>query len=184
MENLATIYNLISIVAFIIAGIAFAAAVFMWFKFGILKIIGDLSGRTARKSIEQKRSANEKSGKKSYRPTPNAVERGALTDTIDQNVKLKKEKKKSEKLARTEKPAKTAKTKAKESIAENQTAVLIDDNATTVLETNETEVLNDGTTVLEDGTTVLSPQATNAAKTKTEFVTVQEILLFAADETI
>lgn len=64
------IYQIISIVTFSLAAVSLGLAVILWFKFRIWKIIGDLSGRTAKKSIERMRSANEKSGRKSYRPTP------------------------------------------------------------------------------------------------------------------
>ncbi len=37
-------------------------AVLLWFKFCIPSVIGDLSGRTARKSIAKMREENEKSG--------------------------------------------------------------------------------------------------------------------------
>lgn len=107
--NLATIYSIVSVVAFVLAGLAFVTAVVMWFNFDILKVIGDLSGRTAKKSIEKRRTANEKSGVKSYRPTPIAVERGALTDTIENSDKLKKDKKKSEKTGKSGKPEKAGK---------------------------------------------------------------------------
>lgn len=59
---MADIYNIISIVAFSLAGIFLILSIFFWFKYKIPKIIGDLSGRTARKSIAQMRSENEKSG--------------------------------------------------------------------------------------------------------------------------
>lgn len=52
--------SVISLVSFIVSGICFLLAVFFWFKFRILTIIGDLSGRTAQKSIERMRSYNEK----------------------------------------------------------------------------------------------------------------------------
>lgn len=80
--GVAQVYNIISIVAFSLSGISLVFAVFFWFKFEILKVIGDLSGRTARKSIEKMREANENSGKKSFRPTPVAKNRGTLTEKI------------------------------------------------------------------------------------------------------
>ncbi|MGI6076969.1 MAG: hypothetical protein ACOYCB_02250 [Fastidiosipilaceae bacterium] len=53
------IFDTISYVAFSLAGIALIAAIVMWFRFDIAKIAGDLSGRTARKSIAQMREKNE-----------------------------------------------------------------------------------------------------------------------------
>ena len=183
MENLAPVYSVISIVAFVIAGISLAAAVFMWIKFDILKIIGDLSGRTARKSIEKKRSANEKSGKKSYRPTPVAEDRGAVTDVIEKGSKRKKK----------------ASKRSEEKKADNNTTLLEDVDATTKLdEEYETELLgeattmldegttmlDDGTTVLDDGTTVLNQESMNQQNVKPACRVVQEIVLLATEEFI
>lgn len=88
-NDMAQIYQTISIVTFSLAAVSLILAVVLWFKFDIWKIIGDLSGRTAKKSIEHMRSANEASGRKSYRPTPVAESRGKLTEQI---VYEKKEK--------------------------------------------------------------------------------------------
>lgn len=43
----------------ILAGILFCLAVFLFFRLNIIKIIGDLSGRNARKAIEDIRKKNE-----------------------------------------------------------------------------------------------------------------------------
>lgn len=55
------VLSIISTVSFVISGICFVIAVFCWFRFKIPSVIGDLSGRTARKSIAQLRAQNEKS---------------------------------------------------------------------------------------------------------------------------
>lgn len=59
-----------------------ALAIFFWFKFGIPAVIGDLSGRTARKSIARMREENERSGNKSHRPSVVNRERVAITNPI------------------------------------------------------------------------------------------------------
>lgn len=69
---MAQVYNIISIVGFSLAGIFFILAVVFWIRFNIPKIVGDLTGRTARKSISQMRSENERSGKKVYTPQSSA----------------------------------------------------------------------------------------------------------------
>lgn len=89
---MAQIYQTISIVAFSLGVVCLVLAIFFWLKFDIWKIIGDLSGRTAKKSIEKMRSANEASGKKSYRPTPVAQNRGKLTEPIMHEKKKMKAK--------------------------------------------------------------------------------------------
>lgn len=65
---MAQVYNIISIGGFSLAGVFLILAVVFWFRFKIPKIVGDLTGRTAKKSIAQMRSENEKSGKKLYTP--------------------------------------------------------------------------------------------------------------------
>ena len=87
-----TLSNL-SIISFIAAGVFFALAVFLWFFFRIPAVFGDLTGRTARKSIANMRAANEKSGAKSYRESQTNAVRGKLTDTMPglEKAKGKKE---------------------------------------------------------------------------------------------
>ena len=157
---MAQTYNIISIVAFSLAGVGLIVSVLIWIKFDIWGIIGDLSGRTARKSIEQMRAENEKSGKKSFRPTPVAMERGGLTEAVEI---IRSANEDTEKLGPEE--------NVTELLADG-TEVLRDSTedfygATEVLETyseaNETELLNE-TTVLnavdfeDEGTAVLSEE--------------------------
>lgn len=54
---------LLSIICFVLAGVFLIVALVLGFLFKIPAVIGDLTGRTARKSIAQMRTANEKSGK-------------------------------------------------------------------------------------------------------------------------
>lgn len=81
-NNLAQIYQIVSIAAFSLAGVCFVFAVFCFFKFRIIKIMNDLSGRTAKKSIAKIRNANEKAGDKSFRLSPKAKARGTKADKI------------------------------------------------------------------------------------------------------
>ena len=62
---MAEILFTVSLVSFIVSGVAFVATAFCWFKFKIPQVVGDLSGRTAKKSIERMRAGYEKSGDKS-----------------------------------------------------------------------------------------------------------------------
>lgn len=77
-ETLSTL----SIISFIIAGVCLVLAIFLWIFFRIPSVIGDLTGRTARKSIAKMRSANEKTGNKNYQTSKTNAERGKLTDTM------------------------------------------------------------------------------------------------------
>ncbi len=83
MESYAPIFRIISIVCFSVAGVSLLLAVFLFIKFRIISVIGDLTGKTARKSIEKMREENEKSGVKSHRPTPAAVKRGPITKPME-----------------------------------------------------------------------------------------------------
>lgn len=77
-ETLSTL----SIISFIVAGVALAIAIFLWIFLKIPQVIGNLSGRTARKSIARVRASNEKSGNKSYRSSTANVARGKITSTM------------------------------------------------------------------------------------------------------
>ena len=80
----------LSIISFAVAGVCLVLAIFFWFFFKIPTVIGDLSGRTARKSIAKMRAANEKTGAKSYKESKTNAERGKLTGTMPDSDKLDK----------------------------------------------------------------------------------------------
>lgn len=81
-ETLSTL----SIIAFIAAGVFLLIAVFFWLFFKIPSVIGDLSGRTARKSIAKMRTENEKSGVKGYKTSKTNAARGKLTSAAGQKA--------------------------------------------------------------------------------------------------
>ena len=85
--------SMISKISFVAAGICLVVAIILFIRFKIPDVIGDLSGRNARKSIEQMRALNEKSGSKSYKPSKKNIERGKLTETmhgLDETEKILK----------------------------------------------------------------------------------------------
>lgn len=82
--------QLLSIISFAVAVGCLVLAVFFWFFFKIPTVIGDLSGRTARKSIAKMRAANEKTGSKSYKASQTNAARGKLTGTMPGIGKEKK----------------------------------------------------------------------------------------------
>lgn len=87
---MADILSIVSLVSFILSGVAFVLAILFFILFRIPSVIGDLSGRTARKSIAKMRVANEKTGVKSYKESKTNVERGKLTGTMPDSGKLNK----------------------------------------------------------------------------------------------
>lgn len=181
-EKLASTLNVVSIVLFALAGACLTLAIFSFIKFKIPRIIGDLTGRNARKSIEEMRAENEKSGRKSYRPHPVASDRGTLTEPIKQHSgKLKKPK--SQKLKKEQTAAtQSAPTAPQHSgIGSGATDVLDDVNATVKLDYDE-----NGTEVLSEGTQVLSNEQLQQAvnQTSVKFKMIQDIVLVHTEEII
>ncbi len=86
---MAQIYQMISYAGFILTAVFLVVSLVLWLKFGIRKIIGDLSGRAAKKSIDRMRKSNEESWKKSYRPMPVAMQRGTITNEMDGEITVR-----------------------------------------------------------------------------------------------
>lgn len=82
------IYRYIFIGAAILCGIMAATSVFLFFFLKIPKVIGDLTGSTARKAIEEIRQQNESSGHKTYKTSLVNQQRGKLTDKISPSGNL------------------------------------------------------------------------------------------------
>ena len=133
--SVAEILSTISLVSFVIAGISCLLAIFFWFRFNIPAVIGDLSGRTARKSIEKMRANNEKTGNKSYKSSKINLGRGKLTDTMLDSEKL------------------TDKLKLRRVSADTQPETgLLDENAAIAFHSEQTALLseNEETGLLQD----------------------------------
>jgi len=81
-------YRYIFLGALIACGIFFVIAVILFFTLNIPKVISDLTGRTARKAIENIRMQNEQSGDKTYQSSAVNLERGKLTDKISRSGRL------------------------------------------------------------------------------------------------
>lgn len=142
---MAATLSMISTISFVVSGIAFALAVFLWFKFKIPAVYGDLSGRTARKSIAQMRENNEKSGVKSFRPSAVNAERGKLTAAMTDSGKSQSKKKVT--AADNGMPETGL-------LAENMSSAFRSDE-TELLADETAELLSDETQLLENESTVL-----------------------------
>ena len=79
---MAETFSRLSTISFVAAGVCLAIAVVLWIVFRIPGVIGDLSGRNAKKSIARMRQSNERSGSKSYRSSETNAARGKLTATM------------------------------------------------------------------------------------------------------
>jgi len=148
------VYMNIYMVGLVLAGIMLVVSVILFFVLKIPAVIGDLSGATARKAIENIRNQNEESGEKAYKSSAVNRERGRLTDKISPSGSLHT--KPSDKLGfgmKTEKIS-TQRLDVEDS---GETTLLSAVNETTVLSNNagETEVLNEAPAFNE--TTLLSP---------------------------
>lgn len=173
-EQMASVLKIVSIVLFSLAAVCLVFAVFAFITFKIPNVIGDLTGRNARKSIEKMRDVNEKGGKKSYRPHPIASDRGTLTEPIKQS---KKESKKLSKTAKIEPQSKNP----QKFDGSGATDVLEDVNATTKLDYDA-----DGTEILSAGTQVLSEETMQTAlnESTVKIKMIQNIILIQTEEVI
>lgn len=152
--------KLLSTIAFIAAAVLLVLAIFLFFKFQIITIINDLTGRTARRSIAQIRENNIRSGERPYRSSAVNVSRGKLTEPIPDDTERT-----TEKLPGVSAP-----------LVNSETTLLHEEGTTELL------VANEGTTVLADG----AAQST-VANTEIETVELQileRIIYTHTDEVI
>ena len=167
--------NIVSIIFFIIAGVSLLVAIYSFVRFNIPQIIGELSGRTAKKSIAQMRDKNVKTGDKSHRPSPAAKERGTLTDKIENKKSVEK---KNENVATVEEG--TELLNSTEKLPNGNQTELLNDNATVPLNDNATTVLSEETTVLTNN----DNSQINASNDSNDFKIIQNIVLIHTNETI
>lgn len=81
-------YRYVFIGAAILCIVMLIVSVILFIVLRIPKVIGDLSGATARKAINYIREQNEKTGEKAYKSSAVNIERGRLTDKISQSGRL------------------------------------------------------------------------------------------------
>ena len=82
------IYRYIFIGGAILCGVMLVVSVLLFILLKIPKVIGDLTGITAKKAIENIRNQNESSGNKTYKSSPVNKERGKITDKISPSGRL------------------------------------------------------------------------------------------------
>ncbi|WP_462410829.1 hypothetical protein [Neobacillus sp. Marseille-QA0830] len=78
----ATTWQTISIVGFSLAAVLLASAIILFFRLRILAVIGDLSGKTAAKQIQEIREQNKRTGDKRHNPGSFNIARGSLTEPV------------------------------------------------------------------------------------------------------
>ncbi len=77
-------WTIIAYAGFALAAVGLVTTVVLFFRLNILSVIGDLSGRTVAREIQAIREANAASGEKIHRSSRVNVDRGPLTDVVDQ----------------------------------------------------------------------------------------------------
>lgn len=154
---MAEILSIISFISFGISGTCFILAIFFWFKFKIPSVVGDLSGKTARKSIAKMRESNEKSGKKSYQSSSVNVNRGKVTESMPD-------------------------TRPETGILEENKGKIVDRQGTELLDEDETT----GLLIEEEGTEPLQQMEKQFVKRTggKELVMLEEIMLVHTDEVL
>ena len=157
-----------------LAGLCLVVAVILFFVLKIPSVIGDLTGSTARKAIENIRNQNESSGDKTYKSSAVNRERGKLTDKISPTGTLIKNPTDLMGGAMA-----TTKIGTQQLAAEAQQAY-----ETTLLEntvSNETTVLNSENS---GETTVLDQNTNNVVEGVNSFAIEYEITFIHTDEVI
>ena len=141
----------------------------MWFFFGIPAVIGDLNGRTARKSIARMRAANEKTGVKTYKESKTNFERGKLTKTIRGSESDQK----SKNCLMEDKP--------ETGLLEENSAERFESEATGILIDDSTDILHD-----ENSTVLLSSEVSAQSKTAVskKINLIEEIIIVHTEEMI
>lgn len=76
---MADLIEKLSIIAFVAAGCCLLLTILIWFRFRILSVINDLSGKTAKRAIAQIRENNLRTGNKAYHLGIVNLNRGPLT---------------------------------------------------------------------------------------------------------
>lgn len=151
----------LSTVFFILAAVFFLIALALFFVLDVVHLVGDVTGSTARKAIEDIRKGNEISGDKAYKPSPVNKARGKLTDKISPSGQLVQRTAGlgvatgTAKLSTDELNPQSDETSVLDVVGNETTVLSADANETTLLSgvSNETTVLNNTygeTAVLSD----------------------------------
>lgn len=150
--------NLISMASFIASGLVFLVSVALFFLLDIPKVVGELTGRTAKKSIQKIQEHNKNNS-------------GKLVHSSDPNSHVTKPSKTGRVGVGTEK-FKTSALEAKNSettvLVSNETTILTNNNETTILVENSASV--PAATIPAPATAVESTPAEGVAPADCEVV--------------
>lgn len=165
----AQILSTISTVCYVLAAVSLAMAVFFWFSFKIPRVIGDLSGRTARKSIEKIRKGNESLGSNTAQPSRGSTKR----DVLYSSHAATDGKTEAGEAASTELP--------ETGLLEGPDAPPVQDASTELMDSDATTALLD-----EDATELLAPAAAPVQKRTggRKLTILEEVMMIHTDEVI
>lgn len=186
----AQVFQTLSTISLVIAGVCFALAIVLWFVFKIPSVIGDLSGRVAKKSIAKMRAANEKSGAKSYRESRENYERGKLTATLETAGKGKSKSKPVAKPAPKPVNKTVNQTKAKPIIKDSPETSVLTENKVISYSTQETGMIGSEPTglLVEDLETAplvdSGPMRMPVMTTGKRFTMIDEVIFIHTNEVI
>ena len=210
---MATFWQVLMIVSFVLAGLSFLAAIFIFLYFKIPSVIGDLTGRTVAKEVKAIRAENREKDirhrSQSITPTNTQSRRYEDESVTSEKSAHGRDITSSHQVPKTDMLNIATDRLDNESdqsdvtdslssetmvLTEELTTVLTEENPTTVLDIQETVVLSEqeGTTVLSDieGTTVLSEQDGTAVlsnsdqESKPKFAVAEEELVIGTKEVI
>lgn len=168
----------------ILAIIMLIISLILFFVLNIPAVIGDLSGATARKAIENIRNQNENTGEKAYKSSAVNKERGKLTDKISQSGSLLH--KETDELGMGMKTEKISTQKLAIEEPAGETTVLDSGNETTVLhnDSGETTVLDAGMSIGNETTLLTPDMQMQAAQIPSIFEIEYEITFIHTQEVI
>lgn len=161
--------SILSIISFAVAGVCLVLALFFAFFFKIPTVIGDLSGRTARKSIAKMRAANEKTGAKTYKESKTNAAREKLTGNIPDSAKL------------NNKESRTSSDKPETGLLAENKADNIDSDETDLLDSETTGLLLDEEATAALDTALLAVTKRAGGK---KLKQMEEIILIHTNEVI
>lgn len=166
----------LSIVSFVLAGFFAVLTVLLGILFKIPTVIGDLTGRTARKSIAKMRNANERTGVKAYKESKTNAARGKITDSM----------------AKTgPRQSKQQKTAMQDSLSESrpQTTVLAENRVGASVndapgQSGDTKRLSEETVMLQDDESATTLLDTSASARAERVKRASAVRLFLIEETM
>ena len=157
-DSIANTLFIISNASFVAAAVCGIVAIILFFKFHIPSVINDLSGRSARKSIEMMRLQNDKKGNASRRS--------------EKKKKNKNSDKKIDSIGNGRPETGLLEENLRNTSASEATSLLVDEEATGLLDQNET------TPLVKDKTAHARPVSSVKLKM------LEEVMIVHTEETI